>query len=151
MTTQPKQKLVYRGGALLVCVFVIGATLMIGMGSLITCSLSSYRNACNRTQRNRMLYTAESGCQYAFASLQSHAKAFAEHPNTNDFARIAKEFRIVYSNLFATDIELAYFRMRDGASFQTNALPDGLFKGMRATVKPVNQRIFSGRTNPRQD
>jgi len=130
-----------RGGALLACVIVLTASLLIGMGALVKWSLSSYKTAVNRTMRSRMLYTAESGCQYALAYLCMNVNAFSDKPSTVDFQICSQQFRAVAANTLGSDmiLERYYIDIVNSNWYQTNgfAAQDSEFPGMRCTVSKI--------------
>ncbi len=126
-----------RGSALLTVVLVLLATLIVGMSALLKWSMAGYRQALNRSRRTKMLYTAESGCQYAMAALQVYAKAYETHPTTSDYVRIIEEFIHVASNQLPPEFRLVKYEFTEGAVYGTNSLADSLYRGARASVKPI--------------
>lgn len=137
-----------RGTALLVSIVVLSATLMVASGALLKCSIAGYRNAANRTQRIRMLYTAEAGCQYALAYFNIYSGTYETHPGSADFERIVQQFCQIATNMFTTnlvanDMKLSQFSVEEGSVYSTNgyAPGDSVFPGMRASVKPITVKV----------
>lgn len=126
-----------RGSALLTVVLVLLATLIVGMSALLKWSMAGYRQAINRSRRTKMLYVAESGCQYALAALQVYAKTYETHPTTADYMRITQEFTHLASNQLPPEFRLVKYHFTEGAVYTTNSLADSLYRGARASVKPI--------------
>lgn len=125
------------GSALLTTILVLLATLIVGMTALLKWSLAGYRQAINRSRRTKMLYVAESGCQYALAALQIYAKTYETHPTTNDYARIINEYVQLASNVMPPEYRLVKYQFIEGLVYTTNALSDTLYRGTRASIKPI--------------
>ncbi|NLF39138.1 hypothetical protein GX586_06820 [bacterium] len=130
-----------RGSVLIASVMILTGTLIVGLGATLRWTLSGYRGAVNRTERTRMLYAADSGAEYALAWLRTYTRAFQTHPHSADYARITAEFAEIVSNEFPRDMRLAKFDFIESAAYQVNSVTDSLYRGARASIKPIQVRV----------
>ena len=122
-------------------VIIMIAVMMIGISGLLKWSSSGYRNAVNRTLRNKMLYTAEAGIQFALASFHSFPR-YEIHPTMADCSAISNVFwNTISRNAFPADIKVDEYTVCTNGTPYQGIIEQGAYKGMRGFIQQIAVRV----------